>query len=203
MPPKKKTASGKKTQPKRGPGKPKQWMIITEYAKHRGVERNAIYDSIKSGRLEGAWKKSGNNRYLIDFKKADVLWTQNATIAQQTNVTDNRIDKKFGNVEVDKNASSNAIYNKSRSVEKTFQAKLAQLEYNQKIGKLLEKDEVNKHFYKIGTDIKNNLLNIPAKVMDELAAETDPYACELILRREINEALESLSNELLKRAKTN
>ena len=180
----------------------KVYVSLKEYCVWRGVRYRAVRDAIDNGRLEGAWLKTGKS-YQIKKELADKLWVMNADPQREIKLRpgEKRIDEKYGkpealidNVEQDGPARSN--FNKARAVEKTFQAKLAQIEYNQKIEKLIERDQVIREYGEVAQMVKNSMLNIPGRIMDKIAAETDPYKCENMLRKEINEALEALSYEL-------
>lgn len=186
--------------------KGRKYCSLKEYCFWRGVKYRAVAEAIQNGRLDGAWTKVGKG-YQIFRELADKLWVENANNDRPVKLRDgesedkagdtgNSIDGKYGQVEGINADAPRSNYNKARAVEKTFQAKLAQIEYNEKIGKLIERDQVEKEFGEVAQRIKNSLMNIPGRIMDKIAAENDPFKCELILRNEINETLELLNHEL-------
>lgn len=91
---------------------------------------------------------------------------------------------------------SSKSYDKAKTVEKTFKAKLAELDYLKRAGELVERVDVEREVFDLSRKVRNNILNIPAKIMDKLAALTDPYEVEKLLTEELHQALEGIADEL-------
>lgn len=77
--------------------------------------------------------------------------------------------------------------------ERHFKAKLAELEYEERIGKLVEKEKVEAESFRLGRIVRDSILNIPSRLAGILAAEGDQRKVHDLLEKELRQALESLS----------
>ena len=84
----------------------------------------------------------------------------------------------------------------SRAVRETYLARLAKIEFEERSGKLLSRDEVTVTAFTVARTVRDNLLNIPDRVAAMLAAETDPGRVHQILSEEIRKALIELCDEV-------
>ena len=73
-------------------------------------------------------------------------------------------------------------------------AQLARLEYEKRMGELLEAEEVKQAIIKNVSITRETLLNIPDRVAPVLLSQTDLHTVTEILRTEIHNALVSLSD---------
>jgi phage terminase Nu1 subunit (DNA packaging protein) len=73
-------------------------------------------------------------------------------------------------------------------------AKLAQLDYDVKIGKLVSAEEVKNKVFQAARVTRDAILNIPDRITGELAAETDYHRVYDLLKRELQQALEEMTN---------
>lgn len=81
----------------------------------------------------------------------------------------------------------------SRSVREAFSSRLVKLEYEQRSGKLIDKNELKLKLAKLHMGVRDALRTIPDRVAPILAAETDQAKIHAMLLKEIGQALESLS----------
>ena len=81
----------------------------------------------------------------------------------------------------------------SRAVREAYMAKLAKIEYEKAIGKLIESDTVKVQAFKVARQVRDGLMNIPDRVAAELAHETNPAQIHARLQREIRDVLASLA----------
>ena len=75
-------------------------------------------------------------------------------------------------------------------------ARIAKLDYEERRGKLLPKDEVEMAAFDMARQVRDRMLNIPSRVSAMLAAETDAARCYQILDNEIREALTGLADSI-------
>jgi len=85
----------------------------------------------------------------------------------------------------------------ARTVQAGYKAKLTQLEYEMAAGRVVDKAEVKSTVFVAGRTARDALLAIPKRMAALLAAETDRAKVELMLRRELMQALTSLADEEL------
>lgn len=154
-------------------------MGIQTYAKHKGVAESVVRNAMDTGRI--TFENRGGRR-LINPEVADREWDQNKM--------------QGGDLTPPEDAGSDfkpsAMF-ESRLAHQTLKAQLAQVELNTKLGKLVDVEKVKQNAYKIGRALRDAIRLIPAKISAELAAETDPHKVEILLQRELDEALTELS----------
>ena len=90
------------------------WMTQRQYAKHKGVARSAVQRAIRDGRIDT--RPDG----MIDAREADRLWEER---------TINPVGDGSAAVE----------FMRARAIREHYQARLAKLEYEQKIGSLVSR----------------------------------------------------------------
>lgn len=157
-------------------------MSQRAYARHRGVSVSTVQKAIASGRIHTL--PDGK----IDAAIADTEWARN-TQTQAPSV-DRRGQPDDGG------EGSGASYTKARAVRESYLARLAKLEFEERSGKLVSREEVTVAAFTNSRTIRDNLLNIPDRIAALLAAENDAVRTHRILTDEIRKALHELSSEV-------
>lgn len=85
-----------------------------------------------------------------------------------------------------------STYAQARAAREMYQARLARLEYEQKIGKLVSADEVKAEAFAAARRTRDAMLNISSRIANQLAAERDPAKISARLDDEIRRALREL-----------
>ncbi len=152
---------------------------LREYARHRCTSLSTVQKAISSGRI------STLPNGMIDSDVADREWREN------TEVRPKGSRKKRHD---DDDAFGAAQYTKARAVHEHYQARLAKLEYEEKTGSLISKDEVQIATFNSFRQYLDEMLNIPDRVAAMLAAENDAAKCYEILATEIRKALNEFSD---------
>lgn len=159
-----------------------EYMGVTEYARHRGTTLTEVQEAILNGRISYTLQ---GTRKIINPKKADVEWA---------NTLDPSKSKTFMDENTYTPVNTRAPpFQESRAIREAYAARIAKLDYEQKKGDLINKDLVKRQSIATASIIKNNLRQMPIKVAAALAAETDSHKIEMILNKEVDEALEELS----------
>ena len=177
-------------------------MSLRAYARHRGVALSAVQKAIASGRIHP--EPDGS----IDPIKADAQWDRHTRTAQPTTprVTTARPPP------IAQHASQPAApppmpqasddargvdYHKARAVRETYSARLAKLEFEERTGKLISKDEVDIKYFQLARQLRDRMQQIPRKVAPEIVAlvvaDPDVRGVTDILDVAIREALEDLA----------
>lgn len=167
-------------------------VSASAYAKHRGISLQAVVKAINDGRLVESVVQSEAGRYKIDPVKADAEWSANtdsmtgapAHMANRPAETDN-----------DPEDGQPITYAEARAQHERFKARLAQLELEQREGKLVEAEVVKRESFRTARLVRDALLNLPDRVAGELAAETNQFKVHQRLVSEIRRALEDLKIE--------
>ncbi len=99
-----------------------------------------------------------------------------------------------------KNSQSQALMKGGPTMAEAQRAREVYRAERERLALLREKEEllpaeaVKKEAFNLAKTIREALLNIPDRVANQFAAETDPQAVHLLLTGEISQALEQLAN---------
>jgi hypothetical protein len=85
------------------------------------------------------------------------------------------------------------LYRQAQAQQRVYEAKLAELEYRQRIGKLVLVDDVRAEHARLLAMIRETFQQLPLRVVPLLAAQPEPASMDSILRREIATALTSIA----------
>ena len=177
-------------------------MSLRAYARHRGVALSAVQKAIATGRIHP--EPDGG----IDPAKADAQWDRHTRTAQPTTprVTTTRPPPVAQHASQPvapppmPQASDDARgvdYHKARAVRETYSARLAKLEFEERTGKLISKDEVDIKYFQLARQLRDRMQQIPRKVAPEIVAlvvaDPDVRGVTDILDVAIREALEDLA----------
>lgn len=152
-------------------------MGLRQFARYRNITLRAVQKAIESGRLTPVIV---GGRRLIDPELAALEWDAKTRLSIKS-------DQKQDPPESDS-------YHQSRSQKEYYQAQLARLEYEKRMGELLEAEEVKQAIVKNVSITRETLLNIPDRIAPVLLSQTDLHTVTEILRTEIHNALVSLSD---------
>lgn len=85
-------------------------------------------------------------------------------------------------------------YQKARAMREAYAAKLAQLDYQQKVGQLVSKDDMKAALFSAGRQLRDTLTQLPTRLAPQLASEQDQHVISMMLAQEINDALKELAH---------
>jgi len=164
-------------------------MTQAEYARYRKVNRSYINRLAKRGILVLRGK-------LVDAAASDAVLDDRPVdfeARQSTSGTETRLPTEVGAGAGVPPATSFA---QARTAEMIFRARLRKLEYETKSGKLIPADEVKVQWFKLGRQIRDKLLGMPAKLAPQLAALTDTREVRELLDAEIEANLRALQDDI-------
>ncbi len=157
-------------------------MSMRQYARHRGVALSAVQKAVKAGRI--AKLPDGQ----IDSDAADAGWKRN-TKAYAPAVT-----RRPEPEEEEASGFGASQYTRARAVREHYQARLAKIDYEERAGKLVSKDEVQVTAFNKFRQFRDHMLNIPDRVAAMVAAEAETAKCHEILATEIRRALNEFAD---------
>ena len=168
-------------------------MSLRAYARHRGVALSAVQKAIASGRIHP--EPDGR----IDPIKADAQWDRHTRTSQPSTakVTTARPPAAPPPMPQANDDTRGVDYHKARAVRETYSARLAKLEFEERTGKLISKDEVDIKYFQLARQLRDRMQQIPRKVAPEIVAlvvaDPDVRGVTDILDVAIREALEDLA----------
>lgn len=178
-------------------------MLITpaELARLMGCKPPSVSKAISSGRISSAVVEQNGKKYL-DRDLAVELWHKNT---KQSPLQPDKIAGKAPRPSLSSREDvkgyvdtlpDDAIpeLNVSRERREHYQAELAKLEVDLKRKELVPADAVKKEAFNLAKTVREALINIPDRVSNQFAAESDPQAIHMALTHELQSALERLAD---------
>jgi len=138
----------------------------------------------REGRFDGAWIKE-NGVLLWDLEIARECYENgwNQRLKEEKSPT----RKKTKDLEI-------PSFNDSRAKSEHFRSELARLDLETKEEQLVEASRVELEAFSAARAVRDALGNIPDRVSNQLAAETDSVVIHQLLTKEIRRALETLTD---------
>lgn len=169
----------------------------------------AVQKAIKSGRISTTLDEKGQNK--IDAEAAARDWDLNTDQSRKREPKP-KDDERPGQEPPPPSSSfgsggaggkphaqaaptASSAYASARAVREEYQARIAKIEFEKKIGKLVEADKIRLEAFQAARLTRDILLNIPNKIAHELAAESDSARIHILLTDSITKALEELVAE--------
>ena len=149
-----------------------------ELAQMLGISTPRISQLKNQGRFEGCYVTS----------KGKLLWDPELSVTAY----------RDGNPQSPTRTKTEDIefptFNESRAKSEHFRAELARLDLETKEEQLVETSRVQREAFTAARAVRDALGNIPDRVSNQLAAESDPVIIHKTLSNEIRKALETLTN---------
>jgi len=183
-------------------------MTLSEYSRHRGVPPQTVLDAINAGRITRGI--DGN----IDPIKADEEWIANTDPSRVRTIERKRrhasIDLEAGKKRSAKatgksRADAEALhparfgkltYSEARTMRENSLAQLAWADAQERLGNLLNRDNVVREIEKLHRASRDHLLRIPSRVSGQVASLTDITEIQNLIADEITAALYELCASL-------
>uniref|UniRef100_A0A6M3J4F4 Putative DNA binding, helix-turn-helix domain containing protein n=1 Tax=viral metagenome TaxID=1070528 RepID=A0A6M3J4F4_9ZZZZ len=168
---------------------PKQKHELTqqEFAALLGIHQSRVSRYIKSGILDSAIRREGRRTFIDPEKAKDNL---------RANLDPAYHAKAISDAEPEQKTTGGLDVTTARALKMHYEAGLKKLEYEQKRGKLIEIEKIETAAFNAARKIRDQCLAIPDRCAALVAAESDRFECNTILKREITFILENLANEL-------
>ena len=150
-----------------------------EYARRKGVSYTTIHKHVRNKKITLVDCK-------IDEKKADKQLDKLLDVRMHSKIKSNKLNKD----EKTKENKPAQDFNVSRAKREEFNAKLAELVYEEKAGLLVSHQEVQDVAETTYRKFRDKMLNIPARISKQLAAESSGFIVNKMLKKEIELAIE-------------
>lgn len=179
-------------------------MSINAYARYRNCRPFTVQMAIKRGRI----RLNANGK--IDPDEADRMWEENTNQRLNTRGKDSphqkapEAQRARSRVEPrsppERNSSgprmshggaggNTPTFSEARAVKEFYSARLTKLEYEKESGTLISANEVKVQTFNRFRAFRDQMLNIPDRIADELAGISDAHEIFRILTEEIKSAL--------------
>lgn len=176
-----------------------EYISAREFARRTGFNNSYISRMVKEGKIRTNDK--GKIPYSIGLKDLN----SSRTVGYENNqkehkAFDDELAKQASNQASDEmssvksEANVNAQFNKARAAEKTFAAKLRELEYKREKGELIPVDEVERQAAELAAELRERLFSLPARLATALEGKKAPEI-QKQLEHELNEAIKAMHND--------
>jgi hypothetical protein len=161
-------------------------MSLRAYSRHRDCALSAVQKAIKTGRI--TVQPDGK----IDAAQADIQWARNTEKHAPPVTQRGQQDDDDGGAMAGSFGGSQ--YTKARAVREHYQARLTKIEFEERVGKLVSKDEVEVAAFNKFRQFRDHMLNIPDRIAAMVAAESEAARCYEIIAIEIRKALNEFAD---------
>ena len=178
-------------------------VTMAEFARIKGVSIEAVRKAVKTGRLVNSLKITpGKKVPKIDPVVAAAEWERNTDHSKRTNGGDIRIEPRqtpYTKPDVIRHnepiANGGPSITQSKAILEAYKARLARIEYELKIEKLVEASDVKEQAFRLGRQLRDSMLNIPDRVSAEFAGIAIASEIHTRLTDEIRKVLEALGDD--------
>lgn len=146
-------------------------LSLREFARQKGVELSAVQKAIENGRIV----RKPNGRIDTSQLQAWEDLRDLSKIRAHNGSADTRAPDDGNQPDPSKQeeagSSGFGTFQKAKVQKEVFVAQLRRLEYEEKAGKLVQRDAVKVAAFRVFRDVRDGLLNIPDRVAAEVAAD--------------------------------
>jgi phage terminase Nu1 subunit (DNA packaging protein) len=155
-------------------------ISLSEFSKLIGVNIQTISKAIKQNKIPDKFVQKKGKLVMVEYKPAVITWLKNLHgSTQNTHELRKRLEEYTKTLIEEKGESKEtpsestpgiSTYSESQKKERFFKALLAELEYREKQGSLIDKAQAQFQLFSIGKEIRNSLLAIPDRISDDCFA---------------------------------
>lgn len=197
--------------------KPLEKVSQREYARRLNISNEAVRKAIEAGKISKGWDKKekkiivekANDEWGNLFLKANTEGEQAQDEAikrlqstlppkpqvRHTDPEDTENDAFAELQEYELAVSNKANFAEALRVEKIAKARQEIIRLSETVGKLVNKQAVYKQLFDYATSIRQAILAVPDRCIDEILAAPNRAEAHIVLVKYLHEALEKLSNE--------
>ena len=169
----------------------------SELARHLDISRQQVSKKVKDGTLKLNVDKKIRLSEALDMLKA------NSNPAYKSKVTDTLTSKEkeiikdnFGSEVLSKLEKMD--FNEAKTHKERYLAGAAELSYLKETGELVSAKEVTNDAFEVAIVLREQLMDLPDRIGDTLAAEMDPLTIRKILDKELRFILKQIQLQLNK-----
>ncbi len=166
-------------------------MSVRAYARRRGVSAPAVLNAIKAGRLRASLVSTPGGMKIADPDLADREWDENTDLSRAPGYVRARAEGRGDEAPAPPSGDQPLSLLEASAREKEWKARLAELEYNERTGQLVDAVKLEAKLVEAHTRARTKLLGLPAKMKTAIPALT--RADLVTVDRLIREALEEIA----------
>ncbi|HDR9028740.1 TPA: hypothetical protein QDB14_002939 [Burkholderia vietnamiensis] len=185
------------------------------FARHVGVTLRAVQKAIQSGRIVvdsdgkidadtavAAWRRNTDDsrRSLTDQARQTAVNRASDALEPALEDDDDRDDDNGASTAgAAKEDPSLATYRDARAQREMVRLERDRMDLERERGTTLARAVAERLAFTAFRTVRDNIMNVPVRIKDVLAAEADPVRVEMLLEEELAQALASVDPEALLR----
>lgn len=175
-------------------GKQSRPGYLTKYARHAGISLASASEALRRVGIDymEPFDFGDADRRREAARHADRVLLSKPIYGPSDDDTAHADEQK---ADFDSGQPGLGSFSEEQTRERHFKAKLAELEYMERVKTLIKAEDVETKWFELARLVRDSMLNIPARLADQLAHETDQRKVHDLLEQEIYRALESISNK--------
>lgn len=186
------------------PRMPDGYVGVSDLSRAIGVSRPRIYTMRKEGMFDGATKTLENGQVVYDSERAQALYKQHINHSKKHQRSTKNMQEYLDSVSIPEpvvkppvekpiekpeRTSASMTMTEARALKEQYLAKIKQIEFEEKVGKLLLEEDVKNAAFEMYRKTRDTLINIVDRISAQLAAEMNEADVRRILEGEIRMAL--------------
>ena len=176
------------------------YMTQSEFSVHRGISQPRVSKMISNGKIPKSCMKKISGRKLIDQEKADIALGENLDrIYNPENKAKPKSKKPpapklppDAPEKIQKGGTHGMTLADAQKLQAQYKAALMKLEYEEKSGKLVNIETVEKDWFDTARLTRDAVLNISGRISSELATISSVHLVNKRMIEELNKALTEL-----------
>jgi len=178
--------------------KQKRPGYLTDYARHAGISKTAAAKQLEKVGIDYFQPFSFDD---ADRRRQAARSASRAHLATPIHTSLEELEEaESQEVELDGvldgAVTKDPVFAKAQAQKEHYRAELARLQFEQLSGKLVDVEHVKEDFFRIARQVRDGILNVPARIAGIVAAETDQQKVHILIEAELRQALESLTQDL-------
>ena len=173
-------------------GKQSRPGYLTKYARHAGISVASASEALRRVGIDymDPFDFADADRKRQAARHADRVLLSKTIYGQSDDDTDHADEQK-----ADSGKPGLGSFSEEQTRERHFKAKLAELEYLERVKTLIKAEDVDKEWFRIGRIVRDSILNVPSRLSGLLVGETDERRIHDLLEKELGQALETISGQ--------
>jgi len=170
---------------------PKNMMSLPDFAERIGVSPSAVYRMLKKYPKDFEIILNDKGKRRIDYNRYAGLYRKLSRVPKKSH-----IDPEDLTSGMEHEGGEAEIYGTARAQKEHYKSLTAKLEYREKIGTLVNANDVRKAWTHIAINVQKAVLAVPERVAPLVAGIKDHKKIRIKIRDELKYALKNLAYDL-------
>lgn len=174
-------------------GKQSRPGYLTKYARHAGISVASASEALRRVGIDymEPFDFSDADRRREAARHADRVLLSKPIYGQSDDDTAHADEQK---ADSDSGKPGLGSFSEEQTRERHFKAKLAELEYLERVKTLIKAEDVDKEWFRLCRVVRDSILNVPSRLSGLLVGQSDERIIHDLLEKELCQALEALAN---------